>query len=232
MRCRTCINVLAALILWTFASPCRSALIFSDGFESPPLAAGTTAAVNADGWTSDAGTDAAVWFPSSPTADFNSVAPLAAPADGNQLLTIVEANQNVERAVGTIQAATLYTLTVAIGDRISDSGLHDWDIQLWAGGSTRQTFLGQTFRTDSGANNPSAGNWADNSVTFDSTTDPTVVGQNLFVLVGTYLTGSNPGQSYFDNVRVDATSVPEPAATALLTIAIAATLRRRNCARY
>jgi hypothetical protein len=185
-----------------------------DTFETPALpSGGSTPVIN---WTPDAGTVANIFHPV--LGEFNAIDPLAPPAGGDQALVIVGANKNIERNVGVIQPGMIYTLTVAIGNRIPDGGLHAWDIQLWAGTTTRGSFIDQIFLDRPGADNPAAGSWADNSVAFRSDDFPALVGSNLYVLLGTYL-GSSLGSAYFDNVRVDATAaVPEPGSLALVLV--------------
>lgn len=185
---------------WNFAGGTVGSL----SFEDHPLPADGTSPLSNYGWTQLTGYGAAVpsaWHPASIVNDFTSVNPLAAPASGSYVGFIQEPGGGAETPLGTIKANTAYTVTVAIGRRFAE-GEGDWSIQLWAGGADGgSTFLNQTFSDQSGVNHPANGAWANNSVTWNSSANASLVGKNLFVRITNY-SGSRPGTIFFDNVRV------------------------------
>ncbi len=175
----------------------------TNSFEQPALAAGAFAPLSNLGWTILWGYGSATpqaWFPAATSTDFSAVNPLAAPAQGKQVGSIGGAGGAVERFFGTIAAKTRYTLTVAVGDRLSEA-FGNWSIQLLAGSSAGTSLLAQLSRGQTGTNLPANGGWADNTVLWDSTTDSSKVGKSLFVrLVNTG--GASPGPVCFDNLRL------------------------------
>ena len=191
---------------------------FLETWESPAVAGGTSSTTLPASWVRFSGgvSDSQVFHPNS-TADFNQVEPLAGPAGGNQLLFLSGTNTGVDRLSGVfIQANTTYELSAAIGNDKLTANTQFWSLQLWAdtdnsgtfGGS--DTFIGQQYGTNVGAINPSSGEWALNSFSFNSATTPGLVGKQLIVFLNNY----NNGTSYYDNVSLRA--VPEPASLALL----------------
>lgn len=175
----------------------------SCSFEEITLANDGTSPLSNYGWARLAGYGSAIpsaWRPASTVNDFAAVNPLASPAVGHYAAFINEPGGGTEMAVGSIQANTTYTVTVAIGNRFAE-GEGDWSIQLWAGTAGGTTFLNQKFAEQPGVSHPQAGRWADNVVTFNSAASPSAVGQNLFVRITNYA-GPQSGTIFFDNVRV------------------------------
>jgi hypothetical protein len=124
-----------------------------------------------------------------------------------------------------VAAFTQYTLTVAVGTRL-DALSGGWSIALLAGVTT--------IASDTANSGPAAGTFVDEVATAGpfNPSNP-LVGQNLTIRI----TGFNaPGntttaQDIFDNVRLDATLVPEPASSATLLVAAASSAmvaRRRG----
>ena len=185
---------------WNFtATPATG----SRSFEDVLLANDGTSPLTNYGWTRLAGYGSAIpsaWRPASSVTDFVSVNPLASPAAGQHAAFINEPGGGAEMPLGVIQANTPYAVTVAIGNRFAE-GEGDWSLQLWAGSATGGTFLNQTFADQAGVSHPIAGRWADNTVTFNSASNPGVVGQNLFIRITNYA-GTRSGTIFFDNVRV------------------------------
>lgn len=187
-------------LLLSVTSPTASIAI---SFESPVLSAGATSPINKFGWTPITSSGVAapyVWQPSSTSTDFSAVDPLASPAQGNQCVTIPQAGAACQLFVGTISANTRYTLTTAIGDSLSGS-YGTWSIQLWTGGTTGTTMLAQLTRGGVGAVDPVQGGWTDDTVIFDSTSNPSAVGKNLFIRLAD-VSGSYAGSAWFDNVQL------------------------------
>ena len=141
--------------------------------------------------------------------DFSVVSPLAPPAGGTHALWIGGDGGWAARYGQVIAANTVYTLTAAVGERLCDiEGL--WELQLWAGNASGPgTLLTETAYNSPGANLPSVGGWAENSVTFDST-GSSYVGEVLWAELATDAVGGYDN-GMFNNVQLDANSpVPEP----------------------
>ena len=102
-------------------------------------------------------------------------------------------------SLGTFQANTGYTLTVAIADPADgvDPSLKSASLQLLANGVPVQTFTSTSLT-------PGA-NFTDYSLNFYTSINPSAVGQNITVaLVYTY-SGQYNKQVFFDNVRLSQT---------------------------
>jgi hypothetical protein len=133
--------------------------------------------------------------------------------------------------VGLLQANTTYTLTVAIGLR---GDLVNGSSDIWLPGVI--SLLNGTDNTGTvlatgGGRPATADTWQDYTVTFS--TGALVSGDLTIMLSDAYAGFTNPnlGQADFDNVRLDATPVPEPGACALLGGGLAlfsVVLRRRR----
>jgi PEP-CTERM motif len=220
------------LFLWisvavtaAFGNSAHAGNIFLENWESPAIPDGTTSTSLPASWSRFSGpTTSSLIFHPSGTADFNQTDPLSSPAGGNQLLSLSGTNTGVYRMSGVlIQADTTYTLSAAIGDDKLTPNSQYWSLQLWAntsgtgqfvGSAGGDTFIGQQFGTTATAVNPTAGNWAWNSFTFNSSTTPNLVGQELIV----FLNNFDDGTSYYDNVSLS--SVPEPSSVILAGIGI------------
>ena len=185
-------------------------------WESPVVLAGLTSTGLPTPWTRFSGTviDTQIFHPNN-TANFNQFESLSTPAGGNQLLLLRGANTGIDRLSGIIiQSNTNYELSAAIGNDKLAANPRSWSLQLWADsnssgsfeGSAGDTFIGQQFGTNSGTINPSAGEWAFNSFSFNSATTTALVGKELIIFLNNNGTGGDV--SYYDNVRLQA--VPEP----------------------
>jgi hypothetical protein len=75
----------------------------------------------------------------------------------------------------------------------------------------------------------------DTTLTFDTTIDPSIVGQAITIQLDFYSTSPFLRNAYFDNVRLDAVSaVPEPSTYALMLCSLSVlvwTIRRRSSPR-
>jgi hypothetical protein len=111
----------------------------------------------------------------------------------------------------TLQANTLYTLSVEVGDRL-DAPFPGYFIQLLAGG----TILAQ----DNNMLLPGQGQFLTSTFSFFASSNNPLLGQQLEIRLG-----STGLQTNFDNVRLDATTssttVPEPTAMILLGTGLA-----------
>lgn len=223
------------------------------GFESDPAASGTFPVLVPDGWTlhdpgaiHDGNQDAVGVLDPSGTTFF----PGGVPEGENAALVFVSgdvggAEMGLRQLLGaTLQADTAYTLEVEVGNIASGTGLPPFDvfgfydldgfpgyrIALRAGGEV----LASDDDSVSGA--PPEGAFASRVVAFTSGATHPQLGQPLeILLVNRNLPGTpdEPGiEVDFDDVRLDASPVPEPAGPALfLAGALGLAGGRARCAR-
>ena len=213
--------LVVAVVLLVQPKCATSGVVFSEGWESPALNPGATSTLLPGNWSLFSNNGSyGIWRPDN-HVNFNSVEPLASPAGGNQLLFLSGTNTGVGIVTTvTIAPETVYTLSSAIGSGQTANN-QGWSIQLWAdtsGSSTfvgsggGDTFIGQQYGLTLSAVNPGAGDWASNSVSFDSSTTPNLVGKHLDIFLNNFLNGT----SYYDNVTLSAATVPEPGSLAML----------------
>ena len=122
-----------------------------------------------------------------------------------------------------IAANTLYTLTVDMGDR-TNLGFPGAELRLGSGAPFGSNLLTPTVVSNTIPTNgagPSDG-WQTWTTTF--TTGASPVAGNLRV----ELLNTGGTQPLFDNVRLDATAIPEPSTVMLSTMASLLLLRRRR----
>jgi hypothetical protein len=150
-------------------------------------------------------------FSGAVSGNYNQNTPLAAPADGNNYFAMNKFPGDVVggiyQDVGNLQPNTLYTLTVAMGeraDRINSPGI----IALINGSDNTGPVL-----TSGGGNASVSGTWQDYTVTF--TTGPSVSGDLTVELADA---GAGTIQANFDNVRLTATSVAATPAPTPITV--------------
>lgn len=144
--------------------------------------------------------------------DYTINTPLATPAEGNQYCYVNMFNPAVTGGifldVGELLANTQYTLTVAIGsraDRMNSPGI----ISLINGIDNTGTVLA------TGGGIPATQNtWQDYTISF---TTGNSVSDDLIIALSVLGNGTTI-QADFDNVRLDATAVPEPSTVALCLV--------------
>lgn len=220
----SCLSAVALLTLSVgHAAPVT---VNNASFEVDAAASGTDSTVVPTDWTAfnEAGsTDMGSGHPNG--VQYTSNNPLAAPADGNQYsyINIFSAGTTggIYQDVGALQANTDYTLTVAIGsrlDRINSPGI----ISLLDGFDNTGSLL-----ATGGGLSGTQGTWEDFTASF--TTGASVSGD---LIVELSVAPAGTIQADFDNVRLDASPVPEPSTYALLGGGLFSlmTIRRRKSA--
>lgn len=151
--------------------------------------------------------------------------PMEWPAEGNQFAYVNMFANNAEGGgiftdVGSLMPNTQYTLTVAIGsraDRLNSPGI----ISLVNGFDNTGTLL-----ATGGGLPETQGTWMDYSITFTTGAE---VSDNLIIVLS--VLGAETIQADFDNVRLEATAVPEPSTIALCLLGglgAARMIRRRR----
>ncbi|MDB5295834.1 MAG: hypothetical protein JWO31_1817 [Phycisphaerales bacterium] len=235
-RGRVPLSAAACLLggLWGTGAAAAPVPLLNASFESPALADGV-ATLTVPSWT-QGGTgsnQSGVYNPT--TAAFagasSGAGNLPAPAAGPQAAFmntggIGSATLTSATPLGAILASTKYTLTVALGVRsdfpAAGVRLDNVYVEMTAGASGA-SLTGAYLAFD--ANTLPAGSFKDYAVTFSTGASGNVIGQALSVDMG-YQSTTNSGVMA-DNVRLDASPVPEPATPALLLVAGTALLRRR-----
>ena len=156
-----------------------------------------------------------------PSAGFAHANPLPTPAEGNQVAYLVPGAGNTSSittsaSLGTVAANMLYTLTVALGNR-NDSLFFDtgtYTINLLANGVS----VAQATRA---GNTVPHGGFSDLSAVFTSPASGPVIGESLTIRLSASA-GSANDEAIFDNVRLTASAVPEPAISTMIIGGMAA----------
>jgi hypothetical protein len=178
--------VLVSLASGSASSLAAAVAIDNPSFEDPAQASGAYAPGAPTGWSGGGG----VWNPAGgvlgPVPDGNQIGFLNAGANG----TITQTLPN------TLLPNTIYTLSIAVGGRTDGSNPGtDYAISLLAGSTVLASMTPVI---------PPTGSWTTLTATY--TTTGTVLPGSLQLSIGT-----QAGQLDFDNVKLNATPVPEPA---------------------
>jgi hypothetical protein len=189
-----------AVILYGQPIQASSLIVLNPGFEDlvlPGPGSGSNYSLyNIPSWnlTGEAGTwkPGPLQFPSG-VPEGDNVAALGNTIGGGVISQILSA---------TLQANTNYTLMVDVGQRL-DYALVSYTVELIANGVT--------LSSDSSLH-PAPGTFLTDTIIYNSGLNPAQLGQNLAIRLSAVVNG----QAVFDNVRLDATAVPIPAAVWLL----------------
>jgi len=131
-------------------------------------------------------------------------------------------------SLGTYQANTVYTLTVA--QTANSNVTHRQGIIALVAGGNIAASTGTPFNLLNTTGLASGIIFQDKQVVLDTSVTPAVVGQSISVRL---LHEAGPGSqgyrhAYFDNVRLDASPIPEPATLGLMAIGGLMMLPRRR----
>lgn len=127
--------------------------------------------------------------------------------------------------VGSLQANTQYTMTVAIGQRLDrTNGSVEFGLYGATTGATNIWTTGTALSTATQVST-TPGSFQDFSVTF---TTGAIVSDNLYVAARYTETAADLIQASLDNFRLDATVVPEPSVALLGGLGMLGLLRRRR----
>jgi hypothetical protein len=182
--------------------------ITNGDFETPVLSADDTfTSTFPSGW-SQVGTNGAgsVGVERLATSHFASGQPRS--IDGNQVAYVNNGpftwGQNT---TVNLTANTLYTLSIYIGLR-NDTSYTGYKFGLFAGGTT-------PIVQESDAVTPASGTWIQRTLTYTALAGDPLLGQPIWVEFGNTSSG---GQTVFDKVTLDASSVPEPSCAVLFVL--------------
>lgn len=212
-------------------SHAASVVIYNHSFELPDRPAGF------GGWDNATGHATYGWIEngSGGLVDVTGATQIAATpdaTDGNQaialnggaMMMLLDSTYSPIATTVTLQANTIYTLTFDVGDR-TDTPFGGGEIRFGYGGTGVAADIGTNLLTATSVTNPtpSNGGWATWTSTFQTGATPAGLGQALrieFAVSGV--------QTVFDNVRLDASAVPEPSAMLLGALGTLLLLRRRR----
>ncbi len=142
-------------------------------------------------------------------------------ADGYQA-AFMSSGATIFQDLGVLLPNTEYTFTVAVGNRLDRADSNLVTLSLINGNN----LSGNVLVTGASTTSPADGTFEDFSVSFTSAADVT---GNLVIAINSHTASS---QLVIDNVRLDASAIPEPSAFAALAgivgLGFAASRRRRS----
>ena len=224
--------ILASLLLGFSISEAGAASIAvpNFSFEADALADGaSTLTISSWTITQSSGSTTGVFNPQNAQYPGSSGSGnLPATGQGQQVAVLNSGGNNgptlTTAPLTTILANTTYTLTVAFGIRLDfppptfGSG-HSAYLQMLANGANITDF---GFSTDT----LPAGSFTDHTVSFTTGSSGPLIGQSLTAAIA-YVSDAG-GYVDADNVRLDASSVPEPTTTMLLSFSLCFLHKRRR----
>lgn len=222
-------------------NPCVHAAlveVVNPSFESPAIAAGTfQTTAPPTGWNNYAyidvfaGRDVGVLNPATTTL-YAEPAPHGSNVAVVFLLTGGPTESGIQQTLTTsLEANMQYTLNVHVGNIAPDggpfnfAGFPGYRVALMAGG--------QEIAFDNNTLAPGEGRFLESTVQFSTGASHVLLGQSLGIRLVS-LDGPTGIEVNFDNVRLDATAVPEPSTCGLAVsgvLVLLAALRRTNVVR-
>jgi hypothetical protein len=188
--------------------------------DTPATQATTNGALATTGWT-------AVVTAPGPYGNYTGSEPSSRATDGTQIGFANDPGTGLYQDLGAIQPNTDYHVTVALGS--PNAYPTDATAALLNGTNNTGTYLGSVT-------NPANNSNVLTDFSFDVTTSPTAAGDLTIFLSNSSLTESSATgdgvQANFDNVRITATSVPEPASLAFMAVGGLALLARRRLSNH
>ncbi len=217
---KKCLVIIAAGLLALLSSMAQAEMvtITNAGFEDPDLSASPYYTPTIPGWTTESGLAGGVlasgMFSQGGYGGSNVAYSTIGATSGASLISQV---------IGTVTENTRYTMTVMVGDR-DLPGSYDGNLP-----STIYTQLDGLVPVSSTTPTPSNGGLATWTMVYDVLPGNASVGNDLKVLLGSDGAASSPvTQVLFDDVTLEATTIPEPTTAAMLAIGLLGLLAMRR----
>jgi hypothetical protein len=214
-----------------------AAVIYTNSFETPTLSSGGQSFGPYAGWSTTAtgtggnpNTNQNVAFPSSPPAGIT----------GNQLFRVYHDNNTgggvspsssatSTTHITSFAANTVYTLTASLSKYDGDAGGFNFGIGIGtAANSGSAANTAATVVSTVIPNGTLTSAFADYSVVVNTQTNPSLVGQSLRIQFLVNSSFSFGRSAAYDNVRLDASPIPEPASVGMIAAVAAGLLLRRR----
>ena len=184
--------------------------IDNPGFEDPNLSASPNYTLTVPGWTIESGMVGEAF-----ASGMLSQGGYGGSNVAFNTITSTTGGGLLSQAVGTITANTQYTLTVKVGDR-DLPGTYDGNLP-----STIHAKLADLVPVSSTTPTPVNGGMATWTMVYDVLPGNTAVGNDLKLLLGSDGVESTPvTQVLFDDVTLEATTIPEPTTAVMLVIGL------------